>query len=458
MLLLVRLNRFLPATHLAAICICIFIIGLTASLLPTSGAATERTSVIEPVADNAPHIAASAQSTSEPSPTANSAPHPENETLNAEETVPESAAEHWQTYTISTGDNLTSLFKKAGLTARDVYSISQAVRDTQALKQLYPGQTLSFLIADQQLIKLQHIRNQLDSVLITRTADSYLVEEIRRTPETVPRFAKGTIENSLFYDASQAGLSDRMIMELAALFGWDVDFALDLREGDTFSLIYEEQFLDDQRIGEGNILAAQFINQGITYTAIRYTDSAGNSSYFTPDGDSMRKAFLRSPIDFARISSSFKSRRKHPVLGLTRAHRGTDYAARTGTPIKASGDGKIIWRGTKGGFGKSIIIQHGGNITSLYAHMNNYRKGQRVGSRVQQGDVIGYVGKTGLASGPHLHYEFRVNGVHKNPQTVKLPHAAPLAMKERSAFDAVAAELLAQLENYQATQLASSAN
>ena len=172
----------------------------------------------------------------------------------------------------------------------------------------------------------------------------------------------------------------------------------------------------------------------------------------------MRKTFLRSPVDFARISSSFKSRRKHPVLGLTRAHKGTDYAARTGTPIKAAGDGKIIWRGKKGGYGNCVIVQHGGNITTLYGHMNAFRKGQKTGSRVGQGDVIGYVGQTGLASGPHLHYEFRVNGVHKNPQTVKLPQAASIDKAERQTFFAEAQKTLAQLESFKATQLASAAN
>ena len=168
----------------------------------------------------------------------------------------------------------------------------------------------------------------------------------------------------------------------------------------------------------------------------------------------MRKAFLRTPVDFARISSRFNLKRKHPVLNRIRAHKGTDYAARTGTPIKASGDGKIIWRGTKGGFGRAVIIQHGSNITTLYAHMSKYRKGQRSGSRVKQGDIIGYVGQSGLASGPHLHYEFRLNGVHKNPMRVKFPNAAPIPKKERSAFKTVAATLMTQLESYRTTQVA----
>ncbi|MDO6420110.1 peptidoglycan DD-metalloendopeptidase family protein [Amphritea sp. 2_MG-2023] len=399
------------------------------------------------VADESSNTVETAEIVSEPAIAASAQPQPQPQ--------PQQIIEQWQDFTVRNGDTLTSIFKRAGLSSRDAFLVSDAVKETNALKRIYPGQTLSFVINDHQLHKLKHIRNQLESSMIIATDQGYRVKEIEKQPDITPRFVKGTIENSLFLDASRAGLSDRMIMELAAIFGWDIDFVLDLRQGDHFNLVYEEKFLDGKKIGEGNILSAQFVNQGETYTAIRYTDSNGDSSFYTPQGDSMRKAFLRSPVDFARISSSFKTRRKHPILGLTRAHKGTDYAARTGTPIKAAGDGKIIWRGKKGGYGNCVIVQHGGNITTLYGHMNNYRKGQKNGSRVRQGDVIGYVGQTGLASGPHLHYEFRVNGVHKNPQTVKLPHAAPLDKAERAPFFAVAEQALAQLASYKATQLAS---
>jgi len=448
-----QLTNKLPLTHLAAALICILVISITVSLLPQSNAAITPSQLPDA---NQPVQPTAAEITSTTTTTINST----RASLTPAISTPSAQAtpETWQDHKIINGDNLTSLFKRAGLNARDVYQVSLAVKGTDVLSRLYPGQTLSFVIEDGKLIKLKHIRNRLESSLIKQTEEGYKTETITRSPEIIPRFAEGSIENSLFYDASQAGLSDRMIMELAAIFGWDVDFALDLRAGDSFNLIYEEKLLDGELIGEGNILAAQFVNRGEIFSAIRYTDSQENTSYFTPEGNSMRKTFLRSPIDFARISSSFKSRRKHPVLGLTRAHKGTDYAAKTGTPIKATGEGKIIWRGTKGGYGKCVIVQHGSNITTLYAHMSNYRKGQRSGSRIKQGDVIGYVGKTGLASGPHLHYEFRLNGVHKNPQTVKLPHAAPIAKSERAAFFAVAENAMAQLETYKATQLASTSN
>lgn len=455
MLLIKRLKQHIPVTHLMAATICTTIVGLTAMLIPSEEAPasvfnqTLTTTIQLPltpiVADESSNTVETPEIVSEPAIAASVQPQPQ----------PQPIIEHWQDFTVRNGDTLTSIFKRAGLSSRDAFLVSDAVKETNALKRIYPGQTLSFVINDHQLHKLKHIRNQLESSMITATDQGYRVKEIEKQPDITPRFVKGTIENSLFLDASRAGLSDRMIMELAAIFGWDIDFVLDLRQGDHFNLVYEEKFLDGKKIGEGNILSAQFVNQGETYTAIRYTDSNGDSSFYTPQGDSMRKAFLRSPVDFARISSSFKTRRKHPILGLTRAHKGTDYAARTGTPIKAAGDGKIIWRGKKGGYGNCVIVQHGGNITTLYGHMNNYRKGQKNGSRVRQGDVIGYVGQTGLASGPHLHYEFRVNGVHKNPQTVKLPHAAPLDKAERAPFFAVAEQALAQLASYKATQLAS---
>ncbi|MCV6609383.1 MAG: peptidoglycan DD-metalloendopeptidase family protein [Amphritea sp.] len=447
----------MPVTHMLAATICVVIISFTAALLPSSDASARSgqplplpTAEISNSQEATAKVAQPAQSQPETATVAASQPEPT-------QVVPPEP-ENWQDFKIRSGDTLTAVFKRAGLTVRDVFNVTAAVKGTEVLRRIYPGQTLSFVIEEGQLKKLKHIQNKMKSALITRTDEGYEVDNIERDPEIIPAFAEGTIENSLFYDASQAGLSDKMIMELAAVFGWDIDFVLDLREGDSFSMVYEKKYLDGSLIGEGEILAAEFTNRGNTYTAIRYTDSDGSSSYFSPEGGSMRKAFLRSPVDFARISSSFKTRRKHPVLGLTRAHKGTDYAARTGTPIKAAGEGKIIWRGTKGGYGKCVIVQHGGNITTLYAHMNNYRKGQRVGTRVKQGQVIGYVGKTGLASGPHLHYEFRVNGVHKNPQTVKLPHAAPIAKAERERFFSVAKEALAQLESHKATQLASRSN
>jgi len=445
-----QLRTQLPTVHLIAVSACVFILGLTLVMLPSQQVEATRGDIpAPPLTIHAVIDGADINNLDTNKPTTNE----------HEATIPEVVAdipENWTSYTVGSGDNLTSMFYKAGLTARDVYNAANADKKGKAFSRLYPGQTISFLIKDGTLSKLRHTESELKQTLLTSTNDGYKVEVIERTPTTSHKYTSGTIRDSLFLAGEEAGLSSKKIMELASIFGWDVDFVLDIRKNDSFSLIYEEKYLDGQKIGEGPIIAAQFINRGNKFTALRYTNTEGSSSYFTPEGYSMRKAFLRSPVGFARISSRFSLKRKHPVLNRIRAHKGVDYAASTGTPIKSSGDGKIIYRGKKGGFGNVVIVQHGSSITTLYAHMSNFKRGQKVGSRVQQGQVIGFVGKTGLASGPHLHYEFRVNGVHKNPLTVKLPEAKPIAKDERSAFKSTASTLLAQLETYQATTLASS--
>jgi murein DD-endopeptidase MepM/ murein hydrolase activator NlpD len=264
----------------------------------------------------------------------------------------------------------------------------------------------------------------------------------------------GIIESSLFESARRAGLSDRLILDLAQIFAWDIDFALEIRAGDRFSVLYAERWLDGKRLGDGPILAAEFANQGKVYQAVRFEDPSGAVNYYSPDGKSMRKAFLRAPVDFRRISSHFQRERWHPVLGKKRPHRGVDYAAATGTPVSASGDGKVVFIGTKSGYGKTIILQHGRKYSTLYAHLNGYRKGLKKGSRVRQGETIGYVGRTGVATGPHLHYEFRVGGVHRNPLTVISPDADPIPKRHLGAFKQASAPLLERLEDMSRTMVA----
>lgn len=285
-------------------------------------------------------------------------------------------------------------------------------------------------------------------------SDSYSTNHTEKEIEKRITHAAGMINNSFYATGLKAGLSDKIIMELVAVFGWDIDFALDIRSGDSFTVLYQERYLDGERLSDGEIIAAEFINQGRKVTALRHIDKHGRSNYYTPDGYSTRKAFIRSPVDFRRISSKFQRSRYHPVLGKKRPHRGVDYAAKTGTPIKASGDGKVIFKGRKGGYGKTIILQHGGKFTTLYAHMSSYKRGMKKGKRVKQGQIIGYVGKTGRTTGPHLHYEFRVNGVHRNPLTVKFPNASPLKKSYRTAFKKQSADLLALIELYRNTTIA----
>jgi murein DD-endopeptidase MepM/ murein hydrolase activator NlpD len=236
-------------------------------------------------------------------------------------------------------------------------------------------------------------------------------------------------------------------MELAGIFGWDIDFALDIRKGDSFKVLYEEIYRNGEKIKDGDILAAEFINDGEVYRAVRYTNpKTDRTEYYTPEGKSMRKEFLRTPVNFTRISSRFTTARYHPVLHKFRSHKGVDYAAKRGTPIRAAGDGKVIFKGTKGGYGRVVILQHGSKYTTLYAHLNSYDKSISVGKKVKQGQTIAYVGSSGLATGPHLHYEFRVDGVHRNPLTVRLPSSEPVPQSHLASFEQTTAPVLAQLD------------
>ena len=337
-------------------------------------------------------------------------------------------ARPWQTIKIKTGDTLASIFSNAGLKASTTYQVVQLNKQTRKLTRIRPGQQIAILKNDDnQLIALKYMPDLTQTLVIKRQQDGKLSSELQHHPlDPIPVFKSGVITSSLFEAADKSDIPENIIMELAAIFGWDIDFALDIREGDRFAVVYNELFKDGVKIRTGQILAAEFINRGKVYKAVYYTDPKGDSGFFTPEGKSMRKAFLRSPVKFSHISSRFTRKRWHPVLSKWRSHKGVDYAAARGTPIRASGDGKVSFVGRKGGYGKTIFLRHGGKYTTVYAHMSRFARGVRNGKSIKQGQVIGYVGSTGLATGPHLHYEFRVNGVHRNPLTVKLPAAEPI--------------------------------
>ena len=362
----------------------------------------------------------------------------------------------WQTQTVKAGDNLSLIFKRVGLNDRDIYELNQKCKEARSLRKIYPGQSLSFHIKGNKLQELRYKTNLLNTQYYIRNNKSFTVQDITLEPEQQQTLQSATIESSLFLAGQKAGMNDALIMELANIFGWDIDFALDIRKGDTFKVFYSKEYLNDKLIGNGPILAAEFTNRGKAFKAVRYTHKNGSSGYYTPEGYSMRKAFLRTPVDFARISSHFNLSRKHPVLNRIRAHKGTDYAAPRGTPIRAAGDGKIVHLGRKGGYGRAVVIKHGGAYKTLYAHMNKYKRGLHSGSRVKQGQVIGYVGSTGLATGPHLHYEFYVNGSVRNPVTVSLPKARSIPKSELNRFLAATRQQVATLsQGLQLQQLAS---
>jgi murein DD-endopeptidase MepM/ murein hydrolase activator NlpD len=379
----------------------------------------------------------------------------QNDSLSATTPLEEESDQPWTTVKVKRGDALAMIFKRQNLSPLDLHKIMRLGKITATLKSLRPDQVFRFQVDESgQLRALEYEINQLEALLVSRLPDGgFEARAIQHTLDKRIGYRAGTIQSSLFETGKTAGMTDALIMELVGIFGWDIDFALDIRNGDSFALLYEEQFLEGEKVKDGPIVAAEFTNQGRTYRAVRYTNAKGHTDYFTPDGHSMRKAFLRTPVDFRRISSRF-GKRQHPTLNKMKMHKGVDYAASRGTPIKAAGDGKIIFRGRKGGYGRVVIIQHGGRYSTLYAHMAHFKKGQYVGKRVKQGDIIGYVGSSGRATGPHLHYEFRVNGTHRNPLTVKLPDAAPIEREYRKDFELKSRGLLSQLDTHARTRVA----
>ncbi|TYL48622.1 peptidoglycan DD-metalloendopeptidase family protein [Marinomonas sp. IMCC 4694] len=356
---------------------------------------------------------------------------------------------------IKTGDSLSRVLANEGVSPQDIYKVSLADKKQNSLLQMRPGQTLTFVINDvsNELTQLTYVINRLESITFERSNNTFIRDEHFRTPDIAQTYKEAEINNSLFVDGLKSGIEQPLLIELANIFGWDIDFALDIRKGDSLSVLYEEKFLDGEKIGHGNIIAAQFINNGRTYQAIRFqTDKS--TSYYTPDGLAMRKAFIRTPVDFTRISSKFNPNRLHPIFKTSRPHRGVDYAAASGTPVKAAGDGKISFAGKQNGYGNVVIIDHGRGYQTLYAHLKGFARGTKRGARVQQGKVIAYVGQTGWATGPHLHYEFRINGTHKNPVTVKLPNDAPMPKSDLQKYLPYAKQVATTLANSHSSSFA----
>lgn len=356
----------------------------------------------------------------------------------------------WQNITVEKGDNLSRIFSQLGLSPRQVYAVMSLGESVHSLENLQPGQLLQIAIkgnTDHRQLTALRLNFSPISYLEVRAEEGGLqAKQVTRNVDTHIETITGTIETSLFEDGLQAGLTNRQIIKLTQIFGWDIDFALDLRSKDSFKVLFEERYLQGKKVKNGPILAAEFTNRGKTFRAIRHTDANGNIGYYTPKGLNMRKAFLRTPVNYSRISSYFNLKRKHPILNRIRAHKGVDYAAPIGTPIKAAGDGKVTFVGRKGGYGKAIVLQHGTKYSTLYGHLSAFKRGLKIGMKVEQGEIIGYVGQTGLATGPHLHYEFLVNGIHRDPLTVKLPQANPIPAPLKQKFQTLAARLVGKLE------------
>ncbi len=354
----------------------------------------------------------------------------------------------WQTITVQVGDTLSILFDRLGIPKITLTNLLSSGKKVEELAKIYPGQKLDFLFDDSNELKAVKLNVSSTKTLhLTNEGNKFNYSYEEQTPIKKLNFTTGQITGSLYYSAQKAGLDDKLIMQMAEILGCDIDFTLDIRDNDSFRVLYEEEFVDQKRINPGKILALEFNNQGKLYKAIRYKDDKGRDSYYSPDGYSLQKAFLRSPVEFTRISSHFSHARRHPVLHKIRAHKGVDYAAPMGTPVKSAGDGRITFLGNKGGYGKAVEVTHGNKYSTFYAHLSRFNKHIKNGSYVKQGQIIGYVGKTGLASGPHLHYEFRINGVHHNPVTVSLPSSNPIPSKNKSDFSSHAKNMLALLDN-----------
>lgn len=356
----------------------------------------------------------------------------------------------WHELIVGKGDTLSDMFARAQLSAGDMMKIINSGELGKSLTRIYPGQSISYSKnTEGKLTGLRHHLSRLESTEFTINDDGINAEKIILTPDVFEQYKTATIDSSLFLAGQRAGLSQNQIMEIAGIFSGVIDFVLDPRKGDTFSVLYEELYLDGEKIGDGDIIAAQYNGEDGDYTAYRYTDQVGNIGYYTPDGVSMRKAFLRAPLDFTRISSSFNMRRKHPIHNKIKAHRGIDYAAPRGTPIYAAGDGRVVKAGYSRANGNYVFIQHGEQYVTKYLHL--HKRNVKQGQRVKQKQIIGSVGSTGYATGPHLHYEFLVNGVHRNPRTIvdKLPKAKSIDQREMARFSEQTQPIATQFAVYQ---------
>jgi murein DD-endopeptidase MepM/ murein hydrolase activator NlpD len=365
--------------------------------------------------------------------------------------IEESAAQlHWQSVKVKSGDSLAKIFKRNGLNATTTHKVITAKgEDSNLLKRLNVGDLIRIGKDDEgNLVSLEYPLSKNETLFVNLQHQQYHAYKESKSVEVREAIAQGTIKSNFWNAAAAAGLNDGQIINLANVFGWDIDFALDIREGDSFNVIYENQYIEGEFIGTGKILAAEFVNQGQAFQAIRFTDD----EYYSPDGRSMRKAFLRAPVNFRYISSNFKRKRFHPIQKRWKAHNGTDYRAKKGTPVVAAGNGKVTHSTYNKYNGNYVFIQHGNGIVTKYLHFS--KRAVKKGQRVKQGQVIGYVGSTGMSQAPHLHYEFLLNGVHRNPRTVKLPDAKPISGKYREKFDAIAKQRLAELSGSRRAMLA----
>ncbi len=358
--------------------------------------------------------------------------------------------------TLREGETIATLFNRLKIDHSELHSMITAHPRNKILTHIRAGDRIQVVYDDQHSVhELSYRPNLTTQLTIRRAVEGFDSNLTSVQLDHRQAYTHAVIKNSLFASGKRQQIAGHLLKELVEIFQWDIDFAKNIRSGDSFSILYDESYLDGQKVGTGHIAAAEFTNQGRTYRAIRFIDPKGHVDFYTPNGMSMKKQFTRTPVRFTRISSTFSLGRWHPILHRLRRHQGVDYAAPSGTPIKSTANGQVVFKGRKGGYGNVMIIQHGRQYSTLYGHMKAFAKGLNVGSRVQQGQLIGYVGMSGLATGPHLHYEFLINGVHRDPLTVKLPIGSPVPYAYKNQFRAHVNRMLAHMQTHQQVEYAS---
>ena len=351
-----------------------------------------------------------------------------------------------QIHTVRKGDSLSVIFEDKQVPLNTAYKIFDFDKNN-LLSSIIPGDIMEFNYMGNDLLSIEIIKDDVNSILI-KTEDEISIVDIKKEAQTITSFGFGEIRDSFYKSAKDVGIPDSIIMDFAYIFGWDIDFIFDVRKGDKFSVIYETEFSEGEKISSGDIVFAEFTNREKKYIAQRFFDDVQGKQYFNENGENVKKAFLRAPLDFAYISSHFNPNRMHPILHKIKAHNGVDYAAKRNTPVKASGDGVISFIGRQSGYGRTVEIKHGGNIKTLYAHLERFNTKLKVGSKVKQGEIIAFVGDSGQATGPHLHFEFWQGEIRSDPVKVKLPSAKPVNNAQRNEFEDLLALNLNKLNEY----------
>ena len=351
-----------------------------------------------------------------------------------------------QIHIVRKGDSLSVIFEDKQVPLNTAYKIFDFDKNN-LLSSIIPGDIMEFNYMGNDLLSIEIIKDDVNSILI-KTEDEISIVNIKKEAQTITSFGFGEIRDSFYKSAKDVGIPDSIIMDFAYIFGWDIDFIFDVRKGDKFSVIYETEFSEGEKISSGDIVFAEFTNREKKYIAQRFFDDVQGKQYFNENGENVKKAFLRAPLDFAYISSHFNPNRMHPILHKIKAHNGVDYAAKRNTPVKASGDGVISFIGRQSGYGRTVEIKHGGNIKTLYAHLERFNTKLKVGSKVKQGEIIAFVGDSGQATGPHLHFEFWQGEIRSDPVKVKLPSAKPVNNSQRNEFEDLLALNLNKLNEY----------